>query len=549
MSQSLRSLALWAFANIAVHAILPPPLVPHALNAPRPLQGSHNEGTTTFQQLTDHGNHDLGTFPVRYWWDTTFWEGPGSPIVVFSPGETAADYYTGFLDNSSIVGLYAQAIGAATIVLEHRYWGESVPFKVFDTKNLTYLNLDNSIQDLVHFAKTVNLPFDDSGKSNAPAAPWILVGGSYAGALAAWVEKLSPGTFWAYHASSAPVEVIRNFWQYFQPIHEGMPKNCSADLVAITNHVDNVLQGGSEAESKALKDMFGLGNLTHPDDVASAIGAPVFRWQDILPWMRYPVFYQMCDTIEGARPVVTDYDNGTKQFFTEPTVGAAPITSIGLEKALVNYAAWFRYEFLPDHCSNQGYPEWSDPLSTGCFDSHNKTHPLYSDMSYTSPLNRQWLWMTCNEPLFYWQTGAPPNESSLISRLVTPEYCELQCKLAFPEQDGVTYGAARALTEKTLNDRTGGWFTNTTRVIWVNGEFDPWRSASVSSEYRPGGPQNSTRETPVHLIPGGRHCDDLGTINGEYGAGVKRAQVESVAKMVEWVGEFYDAKLKEQGQR
>lgn len=51
-----------------------------------------------------------------------------------------------------------------------RYWGESTPFKVLDTKNLTYLTLENSVHDLVHFARTVKLPFDGSGKSNAPAS-------------------------------------------------------------------------------------------------------------------------------------------------------------------------------------------------------------------------------------------------------------------------------------------------------------------------------------------------------------------------------------------
>jgi hypothetical protein len=41
--------------------------------------------------------------------------------------------------------------------------------------------------------------------------PWVLTGGSYSGALAAWTESIAPGTFWAYHASSAPVEAIYDF--------------------------------------------------------------------------------------------------------------------------------------------------------------------------------------------------------------------------------------------------------------------------------------------------------------------------------------------------
>ena len=38
-----------------------------------------------------------------------------------------------------------------------------------------------------------------------------MTGGSYGGALAAWTESTSPGTFWAYYASSAPVEAVYNY--------------------------------------------------------------------------------------------------------------------------------------------------------------------------------------------------------------------------------------------------------------------------------------------------------------------------------------------------
>lgn len=36
-------------------------------------------------------------------------------------------------------------------------------------------------------------------------------GGSYSGALTAWLESVSPGTFWAYHSTSAPVEAIYDY--------------------------------------------------------------------------------------------------------------------------------------------------------------------------------------------------------------------------------------------------------------------------------------------------------------------------------------------------
>ena len=41
--------------------------------------------------------------------------------------------------------------------------------------------------------------------------PWVFSGGSYSGALSAWTQAKDPGTFWAYHASSAVVQTIDDF--------------------------------------------------------------------------------------------------------------------------------------------------------------------------------------------------------------------------------------------------------------------------------------------------------------------------------------------------
>ena len=96
-----------------------------------------------------------------------------------------------------------------------------------------------------------------------------MAGFSYSGALAAWINKLSPGTFWAYHASSAPVEAIHDFWQYWEPVRKGMPQNCSNDMVLIADQVDKVLESDSENEIRELKAMFGLEDLQSQSDFAS----------------------------------------------------------------------------------------------------------------------------------------------------------------------------------------------------------------------------------------------------------------------------------------
>ncbi len=109
-----------------------------------------------------------------------------------------------------------------------------------------------------------------------------------------------------------------------------------------------------------------------------------------------------------------------------------------------------------------------------------------------------------------------------------------------PGEDGPTYGAANGRTADDVNAYTGGWTrTNTTRILWVNGQFDPWRFATVSSDSRPGGPLESTPEAPVILIPDGIHCADILTGIGLEDPRVAEIQQNEVATIKRWVDEFY----------
>lgn len=49
-----------------------------------------------------------------------------------------------------------------------------------------------------------------------------------------------------------------------------MPANCSADVQAVIAHVDEVFNGGDQDAIQELKELFGLGELSHLDDAAGA---------------------------------------------------------------------------------------------------------------------------------------------------------------------------------------------------------------------------------------------------------------------------------------
>ena len=49
-----------------------------------------------------------------------------------------------------------------------------------------------------------------------------------------------------------------------------MPSNCSADVQAVISHVDTTFRGKNTTAIQIIKENFGLGNMSHLDDVAGA---------------------------------------------------------------------------------------------------------------------------------------------------------------------------------------------------------------------------------------------------------------------------------------
>ncbi|KAK6535704.1 hypothetical protein TWF694_002154 [Orbilia ellipsospora] len=522
--------AAWAYPSQSA-----PNMYNRMMRPPNPDTGETiYSANATFTQLIDHSNPDLGTFEQFYYYGTQYWKGPGSPVVFMTPGEGNATGYDSYLHENRTTGLIAKEIGAAVVVVEHRYWGTSTPCTDLTAKCLQHLTLRNSIADFVRFAKEVKLPFDTSGQSNADNAPWIMIGGSYPGALAAWTAAVDDGTFWAYYASSGPVQAM-DYWQYFSPIQEGMPKNCSKDIGLVVDHVDNIGFNGTPQQKKALQRMFGLGDLEHYDDFASSLQNGPWLWQGN-SMTGNSGFFDFCDAIEGVNRKINTAAGNNRTIHGIP--GAE---GVGLQKALEGYAAWMKFSLIPDYCKNLGYSEWTNTNDTGCFNSYDASSPLYTDTSLSNQVDRQWVWMTCNEPLGYWQDSPPAGQPSIVSRFVTEEYWTRQCKLYFPD-DG-TYGAGPSFGNSNsfepVNDWTGGWYINDTqRLLYVNGQFDPWRDAGVSSDYRPGGPLESTEQTPIFVVPGGFHCTDLVPANGRVNPGVKATIDAAVQQIVTWVGEY-----------
>ncbi|RKP14643.1 peptidase S28, partial [Piptocephalis cylindrospora] len=120
----------------------------------------------------------------------------------------------------------------------------------------------------------------------------------------------------------------------------------------------------------------------------------------------------------------------------------------------------------------------------------------------TSPTaSRGWYWMICNE-FGYWQTSPRDSRTPLRSRLITLQSDLDSCPYVFP-------GGPNKGQVDTLNLKHLGQTGVINRLLYVNGELDPWRRLSVSA---PDSifPTADQSLTPRYVIPGGSHCKDLG---------------------------------------
>ena len=76
---------------------------------------------------------------------------------------------------------------ATAIVIEHRFYGESNPLPDLSSESLKLHTIQQAIDDLKYFAENVVLPMPNGDQLTPDKAPWVMMGGSYSGALTSWV--------------------------------------------------------------------------------------------------------------------------------------------------------------------------------------------------------------------------------------------------------------------------------------------------------------------------------------------------------------------------
>uniref|UniRef100_A0ACD5WU18 Uncharacterized protein n=1 Tax=Avena sativa TaxID=4498 RepID=A0ACD5WU18_AVESA len=162
---------------------------PRRAVAPPAADGSGNASTAAkpftahfFPQELDHFTftpNSSRVFAQKYLLNDTFWRKPNStgagPLFVYTGNEGDIEW---FAVNTGFMFDIAPEFGALLVFIEHRFYGESMPFGNDSYKSADTLGYLTSTQALADFAILIT-----SLKTNlsVPDAPVVVFGGSYGG--------------------------------------------------------------------------------------------------------------------------------------------------------------------------------------------------------------------------------------------------------------------------------------------------------------------------------------------------------------------------------
>ncbi|KAK2799840.1 hypothetical protein FQN49_008941, partial [Arthroderma sp. PD_2] len=132
-----------------------------------------------FPESDRYEPHSKDKFNLRYWFDASHYK-EGGPVIILHGGETSGEGRLPFL-YKGILAQLAQATNGIGVVMEHRYYGTSLPTRDFSNKSLRFLTTEQALADTAYFSKNIKFPGLERYNLTAPGTAHIVYGGSYAG--------------------------------------------------------------------------------------------------------------------------------------------------------------------------------------------------------------------------------------------------------------------------------------------------------------------------------------------------------------------------------
>ncbi|SNX81606.1 uncharacterized protein MEPE_00311 [Melanopsichium pennsylvanicum] len=485
-----------------------------------------------YKQPLDHFSNTTSVqFDQRFFYSTRHYKPASSrknddavPIYILDSGEADARARIPFLD-TGILEILSSATGGIGIVLEHRYYGTSLPNRTalgpgtaWGVDELRWLTNAQALEDSAEFIRNLHIP----GTDNDEPRKVIYYGGSYPGGRAAHMRLLYPDLVYGAIASSAVVTAVDQFPEYFYPIARGAEARCSQAIQAAIAGIDkiiapNPLTGGNQPDrdhnaTVKLLQLFGLEGLSNLGDLANLNTYPLGAFQSLNwdPNVSSTEFGEFCNTL------ITYGEEGDY----EPDSVSARIVSEGLDvsREVHAYAHYIRTNYVePCTKGEDGQIGASaDECFGNDFDAFAGQEQLSAGRAWTFQYCTTWGYiMTAPPPAQYLVTPDGkskyfvPSGPKLVSTLLDYDYAHEICSKGFAP--GEHYVMPERPDIDQVN-RLGNFELGMDRLAFVDGQYDPWRPATVhSEEWAKGGARTDTITRPFKLIPDcWHHCDENG---------------------------------------
>ncbi|WPH03942.1 extracelular serine carboxypeptidase [Acrodontium crateriforme] len=487
-----------------------------------------------FPHSSRYAPHETATFKQRYFFDSSYYK-PGGPVFLYISGETSGESRFSNL-KTGIIKILMEATNGLGVILENRYYGHSYPYNTSSTDELRFLTTEQTIADNAYFAQHAKFP-GVNASLNAPNTPWILYGGSLAGAQTAFSLKEyggDDGLLWAGIASSGTTKGEYEYPQWYDPIQKYGPQDCVGRLNGIVDNMDKVFASNNQTAIYKLKEIFGFEGLKDDRDfaytIAFPLGGPVDygysnTWQELswFPEDGAQDFWHFCSNVtnDDAHKNISLVDYALSEFSH-----GEPWTGLG------NYAHYVKQTVLPSYGASCAEVQNQD--SSDCFGQQNATH--WADISNNG--GRSYLYSSCTESGGY-QT-ARLQGPSLLSRIIQKDYTQQWCTWAFPAGK---HNQIPSRPQLETQNKYGGFSVIQKRLAHIDGDQDVWNDICYHSTRAPKRRTSSAKESVDHpelLITGaGHHWDSYG-----YGAledqpqFIREAHYWEIRTVKRWVEEF-----------
>lgn len=415
------------------HQRLRPPPLDKASPTPPPEQW--------FIQPLDHFRPSDGrVWKQRYWINWRHYT-PGGPALLMIGGEGKAN--PAWMEAGSWVK-YAQDNGAAMLMLEHRFYGNSRPTPDMSVKNLAWLTSRQALADLARFRVAMSEQFNLT-------APWVALGGSYPGSLAAWFRLKYPHLVDGSVSTSGPLLAKADFYEYLQVVEKALETTGPECNIAIKEAFEKVKFLTSHRVGwSMLTRMFTLCSPfdgAKTEDTATLFESLIGNFEGVVQYNKDNRDW------EGAKftniTLNTLCDIMADQGVGSPLQRLANVNLLGLhmegEKCLEH-----RYKFTVEDLKAT---DWNSSAAAG---------------------GRQWTYQTCTEFGWYQSSDQP---SHIYGDSFPLAYWVNQCTDVFGprfNQDLLEKGIA------ATNVEYGAKGIEVSNVVFVHGSIDPWHAMGVT---------------------------------------------------------------------